>query len=182
MTRINEGLQFRDLEGMMKPTLHIDEFKSKVGQDDAYVVLSFFVQSERVADDLVHWFENGYQYVIDADKSEGEIDINRYLVFVEIDRRTYMIEQIKELLEDLETLTGFDLMDWDIRYEDTDYKFDEETLKNVLILSPQKYREIKEFDLNEMRQASGLPIKPVYNATDEDMNAFRTLANLPVKK
>ena len=45
------------MEGMLKPTVHVDEFASKMGDDDDVIVLSFFVRSEQAADDLVNWFE-----------------------------------------------------------------------------------------------------------------------------
>ena len=176
------GLEFKDMVDMIKPTIHIDEFESKVGEDDAYIVLSFFVTSEAAADDLVHWFETGYDFVIDADKSEGEIEINRFLVFVEVLRRTRVIAQISDILEDLGTLTDYEPKDWRVNYDGDQFGFDPEVLEQRLILSPQDYREIKEIDLNEMRVASGLPVKNIYNSTDDEMNAFRTLANLPIKR
>ena len=40
---LSESLGFKDLEGMMKPTVHVDEFSSKMGDDDDVIVLSFFV-------------------------------------------------------------------------------------------------------------------------------------------
>jgi len=112
--------------------------------------MSFYVHNIVVAEDLVKWFETGYTFIIDADRSPGEIEPNRYLVFVEIKRRTQLIEQMKEMLEDFNTLTDLELKD--------------------------------EIELNEMRLASGLPHKNIYNSTDDEMNHFRTLAHLPVKK
>ena len=38
-----ESLQYKDLEGLMKPTIHVDEFSSKMGDDDDIIVVSFFV-------------------------------------------------------------------------------------------------------------------------------------------
>ena len=166
---------------MIKPTVYVDEFKSKVGEDDAYVVLSFYVHNIIVAEDLVNWFETGYTWIIDADRSPGEIEPNRYLVFVEMKRRTQLIEQIKEMLEDFATLTDLELKDWTITYDGNDYEFDAEVLTNVLILSPQSYREIHEMELNEMRMASGIPHKNVYRGTDDALNEMRTLAQLPTK-
>jgi len=160
---LNEGLEYKDMIDMIKPTVYVDEFKSKVGEDDAYVVLSFYVHNIVVAEDLVKWFETGYPFVIDADRSPGEIEPNRYLVFVEIKRRTQIIDQMKEMLEDFNTLTDLELKDWTITYSDVDYPFDEEILSKVLILSPQSYREIHETDLNEMRMASGIPHKNLYD-------------------
>ena len=42
--RLSEGLEYRDLVGVMKPTLHVDEFASKMGDDDDVIVISFFVR------------------------------------------------------------------------------------------------------------------------------------------
>jgi len=178
---LNEGLEYKDMVDMIKPTVYVDEFKGKVGEDDAYVVLSFYVHNIIVAEDLIKWFETGYPFVIDADRSPGEIEPNRYLVFVEIKRRTQLLDQIEEMLEDFATLTDLELQDWTITYNDNDYPFDKAVLADALILSPQSYREENELELNEMRMASGIPHKNVYRGTDTELNALRTAANLPVK-
>jgi hypothetical protein len=82
-----EGLGYKDLEGILKPTIHIDEFSSKMGDDDDIIVLSFFTRDKGAAKDLMNWFEKGYDFVLDADQSPGEIKPNRYLVYVEMRRR-----------------------------------------------------------------------------------------------
>ena len=38
-----EGLQYKDLDGMMKSTMHVDEFAAKMGDDADIIVISFFV-------------------------------------------------------------------------------------------------------------------------------------------
>ena len=181
MKKINEGLEYKAMVDMIKPTVYVDEFKSKVGEDDAYVVLSFYVHNIIVAEDLVKWFETGYTWVIDADRSPGEIEPNRYLVFVEIKRRTQLIEQIREMLEDFSTLTDLELEDWTITFEREDYPFDPEILNKKLILSPQSYRETHEMELNEMRLAAGMPHKNIYRDTDIGLNKMRMLAHIPTK-
>ena len=50
-----EGLQYKDLEGIMKPTIHVDEFSSKMGDDEDIIVISFFVRDLQAAKDLVGW-------------------------------------------------------------------------------------------------------------------------------
>ncbi len=178
--QIIESLEYRDMDGMLKPTVYVDEFKSKVGEDDAYVVLSFYVHNATVAEDLVKWFETGYDFVIDADRSPGEVEPNRYLVFVEIKRRTRLIAQMTEMLEDFETLTEFKLEDWTISYEGNEYKGQIEDLQNVLLLSPQDYRESHELELNEMRIAAGLSTKRIYNEKkmSKDLDIIRQQAGL----
>ena len=71
--QLSEGLQYRDLDGLMKPTMYVDEFSSKMGDDADIIVLSFFVRDKSAAKDLVGWFERGYDFVLDADRSPGEI-------------------------------------------------------------------------------------------------------------
>ena len=52
-----ESLEFKDMEGLLKPTIHVDEFSSKMGDDDDIVVVSFFVRDPQAAKDLMNWFE-----------------------------------------------------------------------------------------------------------------------------
>ena len=75
------------------------------------VTITFKVNSELAANDLVTWFERGYDFVLDASVSEGEIKPGKYLVFVEMDRRSKVPERIISVLADLETLTGLKLND-----------------------------------------------------------------------
>jgi hypothetical protein len=42
-----EALEYKDMVGMMKPTIHVDEFASKMGDDDDVIVISFFVRSKQ---------------------------------------------------------------------------------------------------------------------------------------
>ena len=112
-----EGLQYKDLDGMLKSTVHIDEFASKMGDDEDIIVASFFVRDLQAAKDLVGWFEKGYDFVLDADRSPGEIKPSRYLVYVELRRRKSAARNIATLLDDLSTLTEFSPEDWTMRYE-----------------------------------------------------------------
>jgi hypothetical protein len=167
--------------GLIKPTLHIDEFVSKMGDDDDIMVISFYVRSDKVADDLINWFEKGYDFVLDADRSPGEIKPNRYLVYLEIQRRTRAVRQIKELLDDLETLTEHSVDDWTITFKDHEFKFDEDTLSNVLILSPREWRRHEEktdASMNEMRIAAGIPVKSKRLDKDPELDIIRSQAGI----
>lgn len=144
---------------MMKSTVHVDEFAAKMGDDDDIIVISFFVRDKGAAKDLVSWFEKGYDFVVDADQSPGEIKPNRYLVYVEMRRRNAAPKQVQELLDDLTTLTEFRPDEWTLIYDKKDYPWSEETFAKIIPLSPREYRERKEKDLNEWRIAAGMPIK-----------------------
>ena len=66
---LTEGLGYKDLAGMLKNTVYIDDFSSKMGDDDEIVVASFYVRDHQAAMDLVNWFEKGYDFIMDADMS-----------------------------------------------------------------------------------------------------------------
>ena len=114
--QLNEGLEYKSMKGMLKPTLHIDEFASKMGDDDDICVISFYISDEEAAKDLVSWFEKGYDFVMDADRSPGEIDPNKYLVYVELKRRTNLPQNLKTLLDDMTTLCDIDPKDWTLKH------------------------------------------------------------------
>jgi len=165
--KIYEGLGYKDLQGMMKPTVHIDEFSSKMGEDEDIVVASFYVRDQQAAKDLVNWFEKGYDSVLDADMSPGEVKPNRYLVYVEMKRRSTTADRLDEIIQDFDTLTEYAGSQWIMHYDGKDYTWNSETMKKLVPDSPAKYRAMKEAELNEMRVASGLPTVDVHERTVE---------------
>ena len=178
MSLLTEGLQYKDMVGIIKPTLYVDEFSSKIGDDDEIAVLSFYLTNSIGCDDLIAWFEKGYEYVLDADRSPGEVSPNRFLVFVEIARRTRLIGQIEELLLDLGTLTEFELDEWTITHDGQSTEFDATVLESMLDLSPHVYRLNNEAELNEMRTAANLPVKSVLKGNDPELDVIRVQAGI----
>jgi hypothetical protein len=162
----------------MKPTIHVDEFSSKMGDDDDIIVVSFFVRDPSAAKDLMNWFEKGYDFVIDADKSPGEIKPNRYLVYVEIRRRSTAGAQVEELVDDLGTLTEFDSKDWTMHYKGKELPFTRDVFDSTVPLSPRAYRERYEKDLNEVRTAAGLPVVSTYDKKDPLLQSIQSAAGL----
>lgn len=188
MTKIiNESLDYMDMEDQIKDTITVDEYTAKMGKDKNIVTITFTTNSKLAAEDLVSWFEKGYDFVLDASVSDGEINPGEYLVFVEMHRRSKVPERIITLLSDLETLTGFELEDWIVEVEGDEYKADEEILKNAIILNPNVYAEEKEpeeepeeeseDELNEMRLRAGLDVKSVYTE-DEYIKHLQALARI----
>jgi hypothetical protein len=173
-----EALNYKDMEGLMKPTVHVDEFSSKMGDDDDIIVISFFVRDERAAKDLMNWFEKGYDFVIDADRSPGEIKPNRYLVYVEIRRRSTAGAHVENLIDDLGTLTEFDKDDWTMHYRGKEVPFSRDEFDRMVPLSPKAYRERYESDLNEMRIAAGIETKRIYDKKDRALQAIQSAAGI----
>ena len=172
-----EALEYKDMEGQIKPTLHVDEFASKMGDDDDIIVASFFVRSQQAARDLMNWFEKGYDWVMDADVSPGEIAPGRYLVYIEMRRRTSAGARLADAIQDLETLTELRPEDWVMHYGDETVPFTQETFDRLVPLSPKDYRARRESSLNEMRAAAGIDTVPVYER-DRDIRQLQSAAGI----
>jgi len=162
---------------MMKPTIHVDEFTSKMGDDDDIIVVSFFVRSQQAAKDLANWFEKGYDWVLDADISPGEIRPGRFLVYIEMRRRSSAGEKINESLEDLATLTEYSIDDWTMHYDGKESPFTVEAFSRTVPLTPKEYRKKKESELNEMRAAAGIDPKPVFER-EQDIRQLQSAAGI----
>jgi hypothetical protein len=175
---LSESLAFKDLEGLMKPTIHVDEFSSKMGDDDDIIVISFFVRDQQAARDLMMWFEKGYDFILDADRSPGEIKPNRYLVYVELRRRSTAGGHVEELLHDLNTLTEYELDDWEMHYKDQHVPFTRDTFESLVPMSPRAYRERYDQDLNEVRSAAGLPVMVTYDRQDPALQSMQSAAGI----
>ena len=173
-----ESLEFKDMEGLLKPTIHVDEFSSKMGDDDDIIVVSFFVRDPQAAKDLMQWFEKGYDFVLDADRSPGEIKPNRYLVYVELRRRSTAGGNVETLLSDLNTLTEFDTTDWTMHYKGKEVPFSRDEFDRLVPLTPRAYRERYEKDLNEMRAQAGLPTKRIYDQDDKLLQSIQSAAGI----
>jgi len=174
-----ESLGFRDLEGLLKPTIHVDEFSSKMGDDDDIIVISFFVRDAQAAKDLMMWFEKGYDFVLDADRSPGEIRPGRYLVYVELRRRSTAGGNVEQLLDDLNTLTEFeDSSAWTMHYRDQEIPFTRDAFDATVPLTPRAYRERYEKDLNEVRVAAGIPVVTTYDRQDSALQSIQSAAGI----
>lgn len=180
MNRIlTEGLDYEDMQGQVEPKVTVDEYAAKMGKDKDIVTVTFVVNSKMAGEDLVSWFERGYDFVLDASVSDGEIEPNKYLVFVEMNRRLAVPERIIELLEDLQTLTGLKLKDWTIEVDDETYDADIDILKQVIILNPNEYKieEEQEEELNEMRTIANLSTKKIHS-DNEYITKIKTMAGM----
>jgi len=181
-TILNESLDYHDLEGQMLPVVSVDEYAAHMGKDSEIVTLAFTIKSEAAGNDLVDWFERGYDWVLDAQVSEGEVKPGQYLVFVEMNRRTSVPKRIIELLDDLETLTALPVKDWTIIVDEEEYSPEEDVLKQVITISPHDYREteeVEEEEINEMRERAGLEVKAIHaDKQDADIRAFKSMAGL----
>ena len=136
---INESLKAGDLRNFVKKIIEIDSFKSKIGDDEDIVTISFTVDHEDPAKDLENFIEMGYDFVLDADVSPGELDDGTYKVYVELERNRYVAAQIREILDGVEKISGID--NFRFRYFKTFKSQDatEENLESSIPLDKEAY-------------------------------------------
>jgi hypothetical protein len=182
MTKIlNEGLKYMDMENQVVPFVGVDQFKSSVGDDAGLITLNFIVKSKAVGEDLAEWFEKGYPSVIDAEVSPGEVIPGKYYVYVEVERKITSPSILIEMLEDLETLTGFTLKEWKMKIGNETKPASKEFIKQNLSLTSREYN--KETDkeheesLNEWREIAGIKTVSSYE-DDEYLKSIKRQAGI----
>ena len=154
MTQVNEGLIAGDLRMLVDNIFEVDSYASKMGEDKDIVVLAFTVKNQEPAQDLVEFVENGYDFVLDADASPGELSDGKYKVFVELERTHKLPIQIKDLLEGISQLCDF--KEWKFKYygESDALNFSEQTIMEHVPLDSESYegkmlesrtQQVKEF-------------------------------------
>lgn len=138
------SLKAGDLRHFVKKVFEIDSFRSKIGDDEHTVVLSFTVEHEDPAKDLENFIEMGYSFVLDADVSPGELDDGTYKVFVELERNRHVAEQIREIVNGVEKLT--DEPDMRFRYFKSFRSKDatEENLAAIVPMDKDSYKTATE--------------------------------------
>jgi len=180
---LNETLLAGDLQLMVSSVVEIDSYKSKIGDDEKMVVLSFNVADKEPADDLARFLELGFDWVVDADATDGPLDTGKYKVFVEIERNKHVPERIMRLLNAVRKLTNIE--NFRFRY----YKSfktqlaDEITIKNTVPLDKDAYSiSIKENKLNNFSNFFSRSYLENIELLDDDITFKKMFAeNLSMK-
>jgi hypothetical protein len=155
------SIEHGDLRRLVHTELHLDEFESKLGKNRDVVVVSLKVAGKEPGQDICSFVEKGYDWVLDADVSPGEMNDGDYIVFIELPRDQECVSHIIEMMEDLMNLTEQELSDYRVRYrhDTVDNSLDEETLRRVLPASPEEYdSRYGKKEIDELKLAAGVKV------------------------
>lgn len=158
---LREGLEEKDLARLVHDELHIDEYKSKMGEDQDLVVVSFKVKGKEPANDVVNFLEKGYDWIIDADVSSGEMEDGDYIVFVELERTPKVPEEIHRMVDDLQNVVDIPIEKWRVRYyKDTkDHPLDVDVLKQIIPITPSAYQQrFGRKEIDDLKTAAGVDV------------------------
>jgi hypothetical protein len=151
MIKINEGLREGDLEGTIEKRFSVDQFKSKMGDDQDVMVLAFTASSPEAAKDLERFAEKGYKKVLDADATPGTLEDGKYRVFIEFPREEGIDRHITDFLDDLKKLTNIEVFEFTYHKRPVPFEASVKNISSVLPLTPIAYkRKINELKLGEV--------------------------------
>lgn len=177
MRKLRENLEHGDLKRLVHDELHIDEFKSKLGADKDICVVSFKIAGKEPAVDLINFLEKGFDFIIDADVSSGEMNDGDYIAFVEIERGSELPQQIYDMIDILGNVTGQKCADWRVRYyhDRNDHKLEPDVLRSIIPLSAREYlqkfpEDEPDREIDQVRTAAGIKSKikaPKNDFTDQ---------------
>ena len=175
------SLRFDDLKDLVSNKIHIDEYKSKMGDDADTIVVSFKIRYQDPAWELSNFLEKGYEWVLDADVSSGEMEDGSYLVFLEVERRPSFPQNLMRALKDMEGLTDQKVSEYKFMYrKSTEYKdMSMDNIKSTVPLSPREYRASYGDEAEETAQA-----EPMTTQESKELRALQSMAGVtpaPIK-
>lgn len=139
------GLKYGDLKDTVLKSIQIDTFVPKTGESEDTIVVAIQTPEKGAGNDIYSYFNNGSKDIKDVDVSPNKNDDHNYMVFIEIDRNEKAIELIRNLIKDLENLTG--KLNWQgtTHIHDEPFPIDE-NLGEYVMTDPQEYMSRKEWE------------------------------------
>ncbi len=167
---LNEELLAGDLRMLVDNIFEIDSYASKMGSDKDIVVLSFTVEQKEPADDLVNFCERGYDFILDADATPGELADGKYKVFVEMERNRHVPEHIMELLDGVGKLAEIDNFKFRYYKSFQSQPVSQESLSETIPTTKEDYDiAIQENKLNNFSNFFGRSYLENINVQDDDI-------------
>ena len=143
---INENIRHGDLEEVVQSLVSIDEYEPKTGKKEDISVIGFYVTEEKVGKDLENFLQKSHFNFRDVEVTPNPNEDNMYMVFVEVDRKEGMLDELKEYILDVENISG--RMKWKVKplLSDDTYDITDPKLKEYVITDPDKYQTKEEFE------------------------------------
>ena len=140
------SLKNEDLKGTILPTVSIDEFEPKAGDNENVIVVAFYLIDQDPAEDLNTFIQRGVVDTLDVEVSPNTDDDGRYLVFVEMARNNTFPQKFQALLRDIKNVAG--KLDWKVKTylsDGQEYDPTDPALYQNIIVNPEEYVSKDEF-------------------------------------
>jgi hypothetical protein len=110
--KITEGIYKSDLMDLIDPVISIDEYQSKILDDDDSIVVTFRVQNRDAAFDLSSFIERGPFPVLDTEVSDRLDSDGYYPVFIEMNRSKKFIRELLMMISKINVISKRKFKDW----------------------------------------------------------------------
>jgi len=141
-----------DLKNTVLKRLSIDEYEPKTGDSQDVMVLGFHINDSKPGKDLYKFLNTSVVEVRDVEVSPNPNTDNFYMVFVELDRNENSISNIKELVEEVERLTG--KLNWEVStvFNEENIPLNDDSLLGYVQLDNTNYLSSEEF-MSQQKEA-----------------------------
>lgn len=160
---LTEGLREKDLQWMVSNYVSIDQYTSKL--DDDNITVAFFINERDAAEDLRDFIEKVYYIEIrDIEISDSLTDDNKYILFVEFERNVNFPKILMDMIQTINYVTAN--KDWKFKTFGMNDKA-ELTIENLKAnVRLTKYRNSVEEKLN-MKDDEKVEEKPEEKKVEE---------------
>ena len=134
-----------DLKNTVLKRLSIDEYEPKTGDSQDVMVLGFHINDSKPGKDLYKFLNTSVVEVRDVEVSPNPNTDNFYMVFVELDRNENALSNIKELVEEVERLTG--KLNWEVStiFNEENIPLNDDSLLSFVQLDNTNYLNSEDF-------------------------------------
>jgi hypothetical protein len=119
---VNEGLEQRDLEGIMLPRLSIDEYLPADADSDN-IVFAFFIKGVPEAVIPFRDFLQQCNGIMDVDYGDSDTIVNTSVVYAEMDRENFDLKDLRDIMIQVSMLSRLSPSDFTITFPHTSKKF-----------------------------------------------------------
>lgn len=139
------ALKEGDLKSTILKKISVDEFEPKTGEAKDIMVLGMYLNEMAPAKDLYHFINNSIIEIRDVEVSPNPNTDNYFMLFLEIDRDENSISKIKDIISEVERLSGD--LDWTVTttLSEEEFKLADDNLLNYIQLDPENYLTTEEF-------------------------------------
>ena len=148
------GLHTGDLQDTMLKKVSIDEYEPKTGDASEVLVLGFSLRESTQGQDLYNFLNSSIFEIRDVEVSPNPNPDNYYMVFVEIDRNDKVLENIRNIVKDVENISG--KLPWigKTHLNDDFLPLFDEGISQYVITDPEKYMTKEQFQQQKGRRTS----------------------------
>jgi hypothetical protein len=137
------SLRNNDLQNTVLKKISIDEFEPKTGDERDVAVVGFYVSNQGPGKDLYNFLNGSVVESRDIEVSPNPNDEGYYMVFLELDRNEKLLDNVRELVREVERVSG--PLAWQVKTPYIDDYVPLTEADGIIQLSSSDYRDAADY-------------------------------------